>query len=252
MLKKGWHDQCHEFLEIESPAQQDTPFNLSFPHSQCPQCATPLKWWHNIPVFSYLLLKGKCAWCKCKISPRYPLIEIITIVGSIHLTTHFGIGWTLLAALILFWSLICLTGIDFDHHLLPDNITIPLVWLGLIVNNFGLFTDISSALIGAVGGYLSFWLLFQIHYRLTGREGLGYGDFKLLAALGAWLGWQSLPLIVLLSSLVGLMVALPLMIVGKLSTGKPISYGPFLAIAGWVALVWGETLTSHYLHILNL
>ena len=253
MLQAGWRQQCQELLgtHAEDNEPPSDRFNLSFPASHCPKCKAPLKLWHNIPIVSYLLLKGKCASCKNKISPRYPLVELITAIATVHLASHLGITWQLLAGLVFIWALICLTVIDIDHQLLPDDITIPLVWLGLLASYFGLFSTLDDAVVGAIGGYMSFWLIFQIHYRITGRQGLGYGDFKLLAALGAWLGWQALPMIVLLSSVVGILAAVVLMITGRLNTRGPISYGPFLAAAGWVALIWGDAITSGYLKLIH-
>ena len=225
------------------------PFNLNFPASHCPQCKHPLKIRHNLPVVSYLFLAGKCAFCKCRIPVRYPIIELVSAAATVHLFLHFGPTFAAVAAMLLVWSLIVLTVIDIDHQLLPDNITLPLVWIGLLVNTSALFTDPVSAIFGAAIGYFGFWLIYQIHHRLTGREGLGYGDFKLLAALGAWLGWQSLPMIVLLSSLAGTLFALLLLIRGRLETRAPVSFGPFLAVAGWLSLVWGPQITGRYLQL---
>ena len=254
MLKRGWKQQCEEFLYPEKAEENDNTlslFTLNQPASHCPQCKNPLKPWHNIPILSYLFLGAKCAWCKVSIPWRYPFVELVTALGTVWLATHFGINWQLLGALVLFWTLVCLTGIDFDHQLLPDNITIPLLWLGLSANLFDLFTSLESAVIGALVGYLGFWLIFQIHFRITGKEGLGYGDFKLLAALGAWLGWELLPLIVLAASLSGTVVALVMMATKKMEGGMPISFGPYLAMGGLIALVWGKTITGSYIQILG-
>ena len=257
MLKQQWHQQCEELLSQDQPTKTNKPtekessFNLNFPASHCPQCKNPLKLWHNIPLLSYVFLAGRCAWCKQPIPWRYPFVELVTALGTGYLAYKFGISWQLLGSLLLFWSLICLTGIDFDHQLLPDDITIPLVWAGLIANYFEVFTNLESAVIGAVAGYLGFWLIFQVHYRLTGRQGLGYGDFKLLGALGAWLGWQSLPLIILLASVAGTLVTLCMMGLGKIEGRAPISFGPYLALAGLVALLWGNQLTNSYVQILG-
>lgn len=173
------------------------------------------------------------------------------MVLSVQLWMHFGVTWQLAAALLLVWSLITLTMIDLDHQLLPDSITLPLVWLGLFANLFGLFTSIESSVIGAIAGYMGFWLIFQVHYRITGKEGLGYGDFKLLAALGAWLGWELLPMIILCASLVGTLVAVAMMAIRKLKRDNPISFGPFLAVSGWLALLWGEKITNAYMQFLQ-
>jgi len=260
MMKREWHEQCTELLESDenqlaadsgdnSLMDQDG-FNLNFPASHCPQCQHPLKWWHNIPVISFICLAGRCAFCRKPIPWRYPAVELLTFAASIHLWMHFGATWQLGAALMLVWSLICLTMIDLDHQLLPDNITLPLLWCGLLVNLFDIFTTIESAVVGAIAGYMSFWVIFQVHYRITGKEGLGYGDFKLLAAFGAWLGWELLPMIILFASLTGTLVALIMMIVKKLKRDNPISFGPFLAFGGWMALLWGTVITEKYLQLL--
>ena len=248
MLRNEWAQQCRE-LNGETPEESEV-FNLSRPASRCPDCGNRIRAWQNIPVLSYLLLRGRCAACGASIHWRYPAVELFTAVTTVHLLWHFGIGWPLLAALILLWSLIALTVIDIDHQLLPDSITLPLLWLGLLANLFGLFTSLESAVIGAIVGYLGFWAIYQIHFRLTGREGLGYGDFKLLAALGAWLGWEMLPLVVLVSSLTGTIVAVLLMVVRRFDRQTPVSFGPFLAVAGWVVLLWGGDMTDRYVQLL--
>ncbi len=262
MMMREWHQQCRELLgsdadqstadsgEVSTGNENTDHFNLNFPASHCPQCQHPLKWWHNIPVVSFIFLAGRCAFCRKTIPWRYPAVELVTFASSIHLWMHFGATWQLCAALLLVWSLICLTMIDLDHQLLPDNITLPLLWFGLLVNLFGTFSPIESAVIGAIAGYMSFWIIFQVHFRITGKEGLGYGDFKLLAAFGAWLGWELLPMIVLFASLTGTVVALILMLVKKFKRDKPISFGPFLAFGGWLALLWGNTITEKYFQLL--
>lgn len=265
MMQREWRQQCKAFLDdgpvadhpaadhtgdvessvnIGEASQASSVFNLNRPRSRCPSCHNQLKAWHNIPILSYLLLRGRCAWCSSTIGWRYPLVELVTAAATVYLTLHFGIVWALPAALLFTWSLICLTVIDIDHQLLPDNITLPLLWGGLIANLFGLFAPLQSAVIGAVAGYLGFWLIFQIHHKLTGREGLGYGDFKLLAALGAWVGWELLPLTILIASATGTVVALGLMLLRRLNLRAPMSFGPFLAVAGWIAMVWGERITE--------
>ncbi len=257
IMRRQWQQQCEELLTpsshstIDQDTSRDSLFNLNRPGSHCPNCKQALKVWHNIPIISYIGLGGKCAWCKNPISWRYPAIELVTAIATAHLWFHLGVGWPLAACVFLLWSLICLTVIDIDHQLLPDNITIPLVWGGLIANYFGLLTTLESSVLGAVFGYLGFWLVFQIHFRLTGREGMGYGDFKLLAALGAWLGWELLPIIVLMSSVAGTIVAGILLISRKLDTRAPMSFGPFLAFAGWVALLWGDKIVTQYLMLFN-
>ena len=258
MLQNEWRQQCAELLRQDNGVHDEQErqlhvdvFNLSHPASHCPKCQHALRFWHNIPILSYIFLRGKCAWCKSSIPWRYPLIEIICAIATVHLAWHIGIGWPLAASLILIWSLLCLTVIDIDHQLLPDNITLPLVWAGLLANYFGLFTTLESALIGAVAGYLGFWLVYHAHHKLTGREGLGYGDFKLLAALGAWLGWEMLPMIVLAASVTGTLLSLAMMVFRGLNSRTPVSFGPFLALGGWLALLWGQEITSGYLKLLE-
>lgn len=254
MMQREWEAQCAAFVESSpSPADETTGsavesvFNLNKPRSRCPSCKSPLKSWHNIPVLSWVLLGGRCSNCRVAISWRYPLIELVTAIASVFLALHLGIGWQLFGALIFTWSLIALTVIDIDHQLLPDSITLPLLWAGLLANLFDLFAPIESAVIGAVAGYVGFWLIYQVHHRLTGREGLGYGDFKLLAAVGAWTGWELLPATILIASLSGTLIALLLMLLKRLNLRAPMSFGPFLAIAGWIALVFGEQLTENVL-----
>jgi len=248
MLERGWHRQCHELLERdEEEASQPARFDLVQPASHCPNCGHGIAARDNIPVLSYLLLRGRCRHCRNPISPRYPLVELLTAVLSVAVAWRFGISWQTAAAIPLTWALVALTFIDFDHKLLPDAITLPLLWSGLLLNLGGLFTTLPSAVIGAIAGYLSLWLVFHAFRLLTGKEGMGYGDFKLLAAFGAWLGWQLLPLVVLLSSLVGAVIGIAMMLFGGHRRGTPIPFGPFLAAAGWIALLWGEALTRLYL-----
>jgi leader peptidase (prepilin peptidase)/N-methyltransferase len=254
MMERDWEDQCKEFIaNHKDPASLQLPkpgsFNLMIPRSRCPNCGHQIKSWENIPVISYLALGGKCSACKTKISARYPIIEITTGVLSAAVIFYIGINWNGLAALIFTWSLIALTMIDFDTYLLPDDITLPLLWLGLIVNSFNAFTDLPSALWGAIAGYLSLWSVYKLFKLLTGKEGMGYGDFKLLAALGAWMGWQMLPQIILLSSLVGAVIGISLIIVRGRDKNIPIPFGPYLAIAGWIAFVWGDTINQSYLQL---
>ncbi|MBD3670517.1 MAG: prepilin peptidase [Gammaproteobacteria bacterium] len=251
MLRRDWQQQCREVLELEPSAPQSS-FNLAQPRSQCPECANPIPAWHNIPLISWLLLRGRCRHCQASISIRYPLIELLSGVLSGLLAWRYGMDWTLLAALILIWSLIVLSFIDLEHQLLPDQITLPLIWLGLLFNQQGLFTDLNSALLGAVFGYLFLWSIFHIYRLLRGREGFGYGDFKLLAALGAWLGWQSLPLIVLLASVIGSLVGILLVLRRKHRISQPLPFGPYLAGAGLVALVWGDEIVHAYLRLSGL
>jgi len=248
MLERGWQAQCAE-LRGETVAAS-APYNLVVPRSACPHCNHAIGAWENIPVFSYLYLRGKCKACGASISPRYPIVEATTALLCAYAAWHFGFGAAAVGALLLIWALVALTAIDFDTQLLPDDITLPLLWLGLLFNLFGVFTTLSDAVLGAVFGYLMLWGVYWLFKLVTGKEGMGYGDFKLLAALGAWLGWQMLPLIVLLSSLVGAVVGITLIIVLKRGRNIPIPFGPYLAGGGLIALFWGVGLTQNYLQML--
>ena len=241
MMQQTWRSDCEVFLEIE-PSEKTEPLTLSKLASHCPSCKTPIKPWHNIPIVSWLALRGKCNSCGTGISGRYPLVELATALLSLAVATQFEFGAALGLALIATWALIALTVIDADHQLLPDDITLPLLWLGLIANALGVFTDLESAIWGAVFGYGSLWSVYWAFKLTTGKEGMGYGDFKLLAALGAWLGWQALPMIILMSSLVGAIIGLAMMALAKLGRGQPMPFGPYLAIAGWLSLVFGDTI----------
>ena len=248
MLEIGWQQQCAELRgEEHMPV---TPYNLMVPRSACPHCNHIISAWENIPVVSYLLLRGKCKNCGAAISPRYPVIEAISGILCAYAAWRFGFGMTAAGALLLIWALLALTAIDFDTQLLPDDITLPLLWLGLLFNLLGIFTDIYSAVLGAVIGYLTLWCVYWLFKIITGKEGMGYGDFKLLAALGAWMGWQMLPLIILLSSLVGAVVGITLIVALKHGRNIPIPFGPYLAGGGFIALFWGQTLTQGYLQLL--
>lgn len=236
-------------------AKPNSPYNLLVPRSSCPKCGATIKAWQNIPVFSYLLLQGKCANCGVKISARYPVVELITAIFSALVAWKFGFVWYTAAALLLTWALIALSGIDIDHQLLPDNITLPLMWLGLLlslaptISAIGLPVDARSSIIGAVVGYLSLWSVYHLFKLATGKEGMGYGDFKLLAALGAWLGWQMLLPIILLSALTGAVVGIALIALRGRDRNIPIPFGPYLAMAGWIALMWGDELVGSYLRM---
>ncbi|HHH35296.1 MAG TPA: prepilin peptidase [Gammaproteobacteria bacterium] len=251
MLERQWRAHCAE-LQGQATGEAEAPFNLITPASRCPRCGHRITARENIPILSYLLLRGCCAGCKAPIPLRYPVIEAATAVISAVVIWHFGISWTGGAALLLTWSLIALSVIDFDHQLLPDNITLPFLWLGLAVNLFGLFTDLQSAVIGAMAGYLSLWSVYLVFKWTTGKEGMGYGDFKLLAMLGAWLGWQQILPIVLLSSLVGAVTGLALIALRGRDRNLPIPFGPYLAVAGWIVLLWGDRLTAAYLTWMGL
>jgi leader peptidase (prepilin peptidase)/N-methyltransferase len=255
-LQHEWRAECKEFLEIDIPstAESETPppENIFTSRSHCPQCGHLITAIENIPVFSYLLLRGKCSECGTRISARYPAIEILTAILSGLVAWSFGLTATLPFLLILVWSLIALSFIDFDHKLLPDKLLLPILWLGLLVNSQGLVTDIYSSLFGAVAGYLSLWIVYQAFRLLTGKEGMGYGDFKLLALIGAWLGWQMLPLVILLSSLVGASIGiLGILILGR-DRQLPIPFGPYLSIAGLIALLWGQEIIDKYLQFAGL
>ncbi|WP_428036707.1 prepilin peptidase [Amphritea sp.] len=259
MMEREWQLMAAEAAEVrvpeaqETPAEPSTPFNLAQPASTCPNCGHLIRWYENIPLISYcLILGGKCSSCKTSISLRYPLIELITAVISGFIVWQFGFNPIAFGIVFFSWCLITLTAIDIDHQLLPDKITLPLLWIGLILNSFGYFTTLPSALWGAVFGYLSLWSVFWLFKLVTGKEGMGYGDFKLLAALGAWTGADMLPLIILTSSLIGAIVGGLMIIFNRHESQTPIPFGPYLAGAGWVALLWGDDLTGWYLQLLNI
>lgn len=258
MMEREWRQQCAECFPDASSADSSNEdsepeaFNLAVPRSACPQCGHKITALENIPVISYLLLRGRCSSCSNPISVRYPIIEAVTGVASAFVVFQFGFTPLSLALLAFTWVLIALTMIDYDHHLLPDSLTLPLLWLGLIVNYFGGLTSLENAFWGAIAGYLSLWSVYWAFKLLTGKEGMGFGDFKLLAALGAWMGWQMLPLIIILSSLVGAIIGILLMAAAGRESSKPIPFGPFLASAGWIALVWGEGLINQYWQLLGL
>ena len=245
ILEREWKQQCQEFLELEVSEQKK--FTLSLPASTCPDCKHKIRFWENIPVISYLFLKGKCSSCGTHISLQYPLVEASTAILSVIIAHHYGVTWQTVTALILTWSLIALTMIDVHKQLLPDNITLPLLWLGIICNMFGLFTDLESSVKGAIFGYLALWSIYHLFKILTGKEGMGYGDFKLLSALGAWMGWKVLPLIVVLSSFVGAVIGITMIVFTRHDKSVPIPFGPYLAIAGWIALLWGDAITKAWL-----
>lgn len=245
MMEREWREQCST-LDGEG-ALPAAPYNLVVPRSACPSCGHMISAWENVPVISWLLLHGRCAHCKAPISPRYPIVEALTGIISGYIAWHFGFGLTALAALLFTWALIALTFIDFDTQLLPDSITQPLIWLGLLLNLNGFFTSLNEALVGAVAGYLSLWSVYWLFKLATKKEGMGYGDFKLLAAIGAWLGWQMLPLVILLSSLVGAVVGISLILFAGHGRQIPIPFGPYLAGGGLIALLWGKPITQAYL-----
>ncbi len=263
MLNRAWKTECIEFLndnhnndkniQIKVADSAAEVFNLSVPRSRCPACAHPITVWENIPVISWLLLRGKCSACKSKISVRYPIIELLTAILSLIAAYTYGVQWFTLAAIILTWALIVLTMIDFDTQLLPDNITLPVLWLGIFISLIHISpTSLQSSVIGAIAGYLILWTVYQLFKLLTGKEGMGFGDFKLLALLGAWLGWQSLPLILLLSALTGAILGISLIIFRGRDKNIPIPFGPYLSAAGYISLIWGEQLQQAYLNMMGL
>ncbi len=245
MMERDWAAQCAELKGEAAPALE--ALSLARPRSRCPQCGHPITAMENIPVISWLLLRGRCKACATPISLRYPLVEALTGLLFAFAAWHFGFNAAGIGALVFIAALVALTAIDFDTQLLPDDITLPLLWLGLGLNAFGVYTDLKSAATGAMAGYLSLWAVYWGFKLATGKEGMGYGDFKLLAALGAWLGWQMLPLAILLSSFVGAVVGVALMVFARHGRNVPIPFGPYLAVAGAIALVWGKPLTRAYL-----
>ena len=245
MLERQWRD---ELAELNGQETATAPrYNLMLPRSQCPGCGHQISALENVPVVSYLALRGKCAACKTRISPRSPLVEALTGALSGFIAWRYGFSWHTLAALFFVWSMIALAFIDLDTFYLPDDITLPLVWAGLLVNMGGVFVDLQSAVIGAVAGYLALWVVFWSYKLATGKDGMGYGDFKLLAAIGAWLGWKMLPVVILLSSFVGAIVGISLIVFARHGRNVPIPFGPYLVLAGLIALFWGEPVLQYYL-----
>jgi leader peptidase (prepilin peptidase)/N-methyltransferase len=246
-LDAEWRSQCRELLEMPQSETGAKPASLWWPPSSCPGCGHRIRAWENIPVLSYLFLRGRCSACGSPISARYPVIEALSGVLTAVVAWHFGFGWEAGAGFLLTWALIALGGIDLDHQILPDDLTQPLVWLGMLLALGGLYTDLQSSVMGAVAGYLALWSVFQLFRLITGKEGMGYGDFKLLAALGAWMGWQALPVVIILSSLVGAIVGMALIALRGHDRNIPIPFGPYIAAAGWIALLWREDLVNAYL-----
>lgn len=246
MMEQSWSEECRIFLGLKPHTEKDK-VNLALPFSHCPHCHHVIRPWHNIPLFSYLWLRGKCHDCHATISLRYPFVEALTCITSVYVAWRFGLSWHTAAALLFTWICICLTFIDIDYHLLPDQLTLLLLWLGLFLSIFGFFTTTSNAIIGAITGYLIF-AITQFFFKLaTGKLGMGQGDYKFLAALGAWLGWQMLPLIILLASISGIIFALTHMTFKRNFTSTPLPFGPYLAIAGWISLLWGAEIMQYYL-----
>ncbi|EUB73812.1 Prepilin peptidase [Pseudomonas sp. GM41(2012)] len=251
MLDREWREEAREVLGL--PGETPLPtFNLMLPHSQCPHCGHRIRAWENIPLLSYLFLRGRCSNCTAAISKRYPLTELACGLLSAFIAWHFGFGWQACMVLLLSWGLLTMSLIDAEHQLLPDVLVLPLIWLGLILNSFTLFVPLHDALWGAVVGYMALWSVFWLFKLITGKEGMGHGDFKLLAMFGAWGGWQILPLTILLSSMVGAVVGVILLRLRNAKTSTPIPFGPYLAIAGWIALLWGGQITGFYWQFVGL
>ena len=250
IMHNTWYLECREFLadELEqSPAKSIDKLTLSTPNSTCPKCSHKIRFYENIPVISWLFLKGKCSQCHNAISVRYPMVEMATALLSVVVASQFGVTVETLLLLVLTWGLICLTLIDFDHMLLPDQIVMPLLWLGLLVNLEQTFVPLNDAVIGAAVGYMSLYSVFWLFKLITGKEGMGHGDFKLFAMFGAWIGWQLLPILILMASVVGAIVGVSLMVFNNHQREQAIPFGPYLAISGWITLLWGEGIWSWYL-----
>ncbi|CAG0973698.1 leader peptidase (prepilin peptidase) / N-methyltransferase [Methylophilaceae bacterium] len=249
MMEHEWIRNCRELQQDAAAGDVPPPakYNLVVPRSACPACGHNIAAWENIPIVSYLLLRGKCSACKTPISIRYPLVEALTGLLAGVIAWQFGVTGIALAAMIFAFALVALTFIDFDTHLLPDDITLPLLWIGIIVNMNNGFTDLQSSVIGAMAGYLILWSIYWLFKIVTGKEGMGYGDFKLLAAIGAWFGWQLLPAVLLLSSIVGSVIGIGLIVLAKHGREMPIPFGPYLALGGIAALFWGTQLSRLYL-----
>ena len=258
MMEREWREQCEELSK--TPPPQELPedrFDLITPRSRCPSCGHAIKAWQNIPVISYLFLGGKCANCKESISARYPLVESLTAVLAAICAWRFGFGWEAAMAIAMTFALVAITMIDADTQLIPDAIVLPLLWVGLLMSLFhpmpgsdALFIAPRDAIVGAIAGYLSLWTVYQLFKLVTGKEGMGYGDFKLLAALGAWLGWQQLPMIILMSALVGAIVGISMIVFRDHQRSTPIPFGPYLAAAGWITMLWGDNVKNVYLDLM--
>ncbi len=253
MMEREWREQCKELSEIPASEFTEGRFDLVVPRSRCRSCGKQITALQNIPVFSYLVLGGKCANCKDPISPRYPVVEATTAIMAATVAWHLGFGWEALMGVVLTLFLVPITMIDFDHQLIPDSLVLPLMWIGLALSLFSpltgaetLFISSSDAIVGAIAGYLSLWSVYQLFKLVTGKEGMGYGDFKLLAALGAWLGWQQLPIIILMSAVVGAIVGISLIIFRGRDRQIPMPFGPYLAAAGWITMLWGEQIKNLY------
>ncbi|WP_105101629.1 prepilin peptidase [Microbulbifer pacificus] len=256
MMEREYKQDFYSYFEktpsADEQKQLSETYNLVLPHSHCPKCNTVIKPWQNIPIISYLLLRGKCGHCGTAISKRYPLVELVTGILTAIVVWQLGFTWQALAGVFFTWALVALTGIDFDKQLLPDNITLPLLWVGLLINIWGVFVPLQDAVIGAIVGYLSLWAVFHLFKLVTGKEGMGAGDFKILAAIGAWFGWQSVLLVIPLSAAVGALVGIVWTLVSGRDKNLPIAFGPYLAGAAWIAMLWGEQIVGWYFRISGL
>jgi len=253
MMEREWRAQCRELAQTPATEIPDGRFDIIFPRSRCTSCGSPISALQNIPVLSFLVLGGKCGSCGSDIPRRYPIVEAVTAIMTAIVAWRFGFGWESAAAIFLTWALIAISVIDIDHQIIPDSISLPFVWLGLTLSLFSpmsgaetLFVAPKTAIVGSLAGYLSLWSIYQLFRLMTGKEGMGYGDFKLLAVLGAWLGWQMLPLIILLSAVVGAAIGITMIVVRRHDRNIPIPFGPYLAAAGWIAMLYGDQIVSSY------
>ena len=251
MMEREWRSDCLEFLDQPAEAEA-AKFNLYTPPSRCGKCGHRISALENIPILSYLVLGGKCSSCKTRISPQYPLVELFTALASVLVGWQFGVSVQAAAALAMTWSLVALGGIDIGHKLLPDNITLPLLWLGILLSLFDVFVDLETSVVGAMAGYLSLWSVFVLFKFITGKEGMGHGDFKLLAAFGAWLGWKPLLVVILTSSVVGACIGILMIMLRRTDRETQIPFGPYLAAAGWMTLLWGQDLMRFYFSLFGL
>ncbi|NOX69299.1 MAG: prepilin peptidase [Gammaproteobacteria bacterium] len=254
MMEREWREQCDELASMPAKDLPEGRFDLVMPRSGCPSCGAQITALQNIPVFSYLLLGGKCAHCRAAIPKRYPVIELVTATMTAIVGWRFGFGWEAGAAILMTWTLIAISVIDIDHQIIPDSISLPLLWGGLLMSLFYplqgaeiLFVDPKTSIVGAIAGYLTLWSIYHLFRIVTGKEGMGYGDFKLLAALGAWLGWQVLPLVIFLSAVVGAGVGITLIVFKRHDRNVPMPFGPYLAAAGWIAMLYGPEIVDKYL-----
>nr|WP_010132584.1 A24 family peptidase [Microbulbifer agarilyticus] len=253
MMEREYQRDFYAYFDKTPPAEDgkvlSQTYNLVLPHSHCPSCNQEIRPWQNIPIISYLLLRGKCGNCGTSISKRYPLVELATGILTAVVVWQLGLTWQALAGVVFTWALVALTGIDFDKQLLPDSITLPLLWAGLLINLWGVFAPLQDAVIGAIAGYLVLWGIFHVFKLVTGKEGMGAGDFKILAAIGAWFGWQVLPLVILLSAAVGALAGILWTLISGRDKNLPIAFGPYLAGAAWIAMLWGEQIMGWYFRV---